>query len=46
MQRSQDKLDSSSVDTVVKMNVKEWISSNYLITSNEVQNILVCFIPE
>lgn len=46
MQRSWDKLDSSSVDTSVKMNIEKWISSNYLITSNEVQNSLVCFIPE
>lgn len=30
MQRSWDKLDSSSVDASVKMNVEEWISSNYL----------------
>lgn len=30
MQRSWDKLDSSSVDTSVKMNVEEWISFNYL----------------
>lgn len=30
MQRSWDRLDSSSVDTSVKMKVEEWISSNYL----------------
>lgn len=45
MQEFWGKLDSTSIDTSVKMNIEEWISFNYAITSNEAQNIFVCFIP-